>query len=103
VTGPNGVAKHTFEWLTPTRSLMRFSVPPTAAADGRARFEIISTWDTRGLLVESTYRNTRASRHVWTMDARRPLARDSVGNIAEFRCLNEERRRRSRRMDTDRP
>ena len=69
-----------------------FSTRPTAAADLRGAFEVISTWDTRGLIVEATYRISRGEpTRVDNGCSTAVLVNDQVGNIAEFRCLNEER------------
>jgi YD repeat-containing protein len=93
VIGRLGYARKTFDWLTPTRALNRFYDPndrQVPVAGGA--FEVIATWDARGLLIEEAYRDkksepTRINIGCSTVQ----LAHDAVGNATEVRCLNEER------------
>jgi PDZ domain len=93
VLGRQGYARKTFEWLGPTRASMRFygaddrRVPALGGA-----FEITDTWDTRGALIEKTYRDTKGEpTRVENGCSTELLAYDALGNIIEIRCLDEAR------------
>lgn len=90
--GRPGFARQTFEWQSATRSLSRFygvSEQPIPAFQGA--FEGLITYEPRGYPIEITYRDdngesTRAADGCATVRMRY----DELGNLGEFKCLNEE-------------
>ncbi len=92
VIGRNGFAKQTFEWLAPTRSVIRTYGPserPVPVFGGA--YEVVQTWDAKGLAIETTYRSTKGEpTRINNGCSTIRMEYDSVGNVTEFRCLNEE-------------
>jgi hypothetical protein len=92
VLGPEGFARRTLEWLSPTRVLSRFYDPKYDSKTILGAFEILDTFDERGLLIEETYRDSKGeATRIQNGCSTVQLAHDAVGNNAEYRCLNEER------------
>lgn len=95
VIGRLGFAKQTIEWLAPNRALARFFGPsgrPTPVFGGA--FEGLETFDSRGLSIETTYRDehgnpTRSENGCSTIR----MAYDEVGNVADWLCLDESKAR----------
>jgi YD repeat-containing protein len=94
VLSSQGIARKTFNWLTPTHVVNRFYDPALAQKPvlGLA-FEVLHTFDERGLLIEESFRDhrgepTRIDNGCSTIQQ----TYDAAGNAAEYRCLNEERR-----------
>jgi len=92
VVGPQGFAKQTIEWQTPTRFLARFygvKEQPIAAYAGA--FEVLVTVESRGYPVEQTYRDikgnpTRSGEGCATVRTEY----NDVGNLRSVKCLNEQ-------------
>jgi len=93
VIGRGGFAKQTLEWPTSSRSVIRVYGPfdrPLPVLGGA--FEVVQTWDARGLIIETTYRNSKSDPTRTEAGCSTLLrAYDGVGNVSEVRCLNEER------------
>jgi YD repeat-containing protein len=91
VNGRLGFARQTIEWLAPNRGLARFFGPTGRPAPvfGGA-FEGVETWESRGLSIETTFRDakgnpTRTENGCSTIR----VAYDEVGNVSDVLCLDE--------------